>query len=237
MKNKRSDKQEILILNKVYTNRDNRFYFQLFRIPEVLNRLKQYREVLNEKGITIPIWVYSLIQDFKVLTEGHQPFTLNFLISLGLFDRYVSYKGWPKYIIGANPLISVIAGEVSFEEQVLLLNYGYNQSSSKMKLYETSSYYNTQLDSFYLNKIKELQTSPNIGGLLEFLNTHLKIAYGNQNFQLLAPHEAEFMAELKSKGFIVKDFLEFDSSLKWIWPSWKKLQLERLKSQSVQAGF
>ena len=156
MKGNKSYKQEILILNEFYTNKESKFYFQLFRISEVLSRLKQYRDVLNEKGITIPIWVYSLIQDLKISTKSYNPFALNFLISMGLFDRYISYKGWPDYIIGSDPLMSVIIGEVSFEEQVLFLNYGYSESSSKLKLYKTSSYYNSQLDSFCLNKITKI---------------------------------------------------------------------------------
>lgn len=229
-------RNEILILNKVY-NRDNRFYFQLFRIPEVLNRLKQYREILNEKGAAIPVWVYSLIQDLKVLTEGHQPFTLNFLISLGLFDRYISHNGWPKYIIGSEPLMSVIAGKASCEEQMLLLNYGCVKSASKRQLYKTSSYYHAKTNSFCLNNLKKVKSAHTTVDLLSYLKVRLKTDWQSFYCQMLLPHEESFILNLKSQGFFVRDFLEPDSSLKWLWPSWKKIQLESLKDKSSQASF
>ncbi|MCZ0932427.1 MAG: hypothetical protein OXJ52_04665 [Oligoflexia bacterium] len=231
-------RKDILILNKAYTVKDSHFYFQLFRIPEVLNRLKQYREALNDKDINIPIWVYSLIQDLKILTEGgHQSFILNFLINLGFFDRYISYNGWPQYIIGSDPLMSVLVGEVSFEEQVLLLSHGYSQNSSKLQLCQVSSYYDTQTDSFCLNDLKKVKAGRTMEEFLEYFKTHLKLDWGNWFFQLLSPHEEEFMTELKSKGVFARDFLEVDSSLKWLWPSWKKVQLKGLRDKSFQAGL
>ena len=234
MKNQESKyTKDILILNKVYNVRDNPFCFQLFRIPEVLNRLKQYREVLNEKGINVPLWVYSLIQDLKILTENHQSFALNFLINLGFFDRYISYRGWPQYIIGSDPLMSVLVGEVSFKEQALLLSHGYSQDSSKLQLYQVSSYYNKQTDSFCLNSLTKLEAGHTIEEFLEYFKTYLKKDWGSWFFQLLSPHEEEFRLELKSKGIFARDFLEFDSSLKWLWPSWKKLQLKDLRDKPL----
>ena len=233
MLNQKSIKKDILILNQPYIVTDDPFYFQLFRIPEILNRLKQYREVLNENDITIPLWVYNLTQDLKILTEGRQSFILDFLVNLGFFDRYISHSGWPQYIIGSDPLISVLVGEISFEEQALLLSHGYCQNSSKNQLYQVSSYYNTHTGSFYLNSLKKMPVGHTVKEFLEYLKTYLKQDWGEWFFQMLSPHEEEFMNGLKSKGIFVKDFLESDSSLKWLWPSWKKIQLQSFKTEIV----
>ena len=230
-------RKDILVLNKAYIQKNNYFYFKLFRIPEILNRLTHYREILNEKGINVPLWVYSLIQDLKILTEWRQPFILNFLINLGLFERYISYNGWPQYIIGSDPLISVIEGKVSFEEQVLLLSHGYSQDSPKLQLYKVSSYYNKQTDSFCLNSLKKQSVGHSMEDFLEYFKFHLKSDWRDWFFQLLSPHKEEFMDELESKGAVVRDFLEFDSSLKWLWPSWKKFQLKALRDRSLQTGY
>ena len=230
-------RRDILILNQPYISKEDHFYFQLFRIPEVMNRLKQYREILNENDITIPLWVYSLTQDLKILTESsQQPFILNFLINLGFFDRYISCNGWPQYIIGSDPLISVIVGEVSFEEQILLMSHGYCHESAKVQLYQVSSYYKRQTGSFYLNNIKKLKPADTLEDCLKFFKVRLKKDWGNWFFQLLSPHEEEFMVELRTKGIFARDFLESDSSLKWLWPSWKKVQLRYLKTKLSQVS-
>ena len=231
-------RKDILILNQPYIAKEDQFYFQLFRIPEVMNRLKQYRKVLNENDITVPLWVYSLTEELKVLTEDtQQPFILNFLINLGFFDRYISHKGWPQYIVGSDPLISVLVGEVSFEEEVLLMSHGYCHESSKVQIYKVSSYYKRQTGSFYLNNLKKLKAGYTLEDCLKFFKASLKKDWGSWFFQLLAPHEESFMLELRTKDIFARDFLEADSSLKWLWPSWKKAQLKHLKSKLSQAIF
>ena len=237
-KNNNRYRKDILIVNKAYLVKDSHFYFQLFRIPEVLNRLKQYRKVLSDQDISVPLWVYSLIQDLKILTESsHQSFILNFLINLGFFDRYISYNGWPQYIIGSDPLMSVLVGEVSFEEQVLLLSHGYSHNSSKLQLYKVCSYYDSHIDSFCLNDLKKIQVGDTMEEFLEYFKTSLKMDWEDWFFQLLSPHEEGVMVDLKSKGVFAKDFLEVDSSLKWLWPSWKRTQLQGLRGKSFQAGL
>ena len=230
-KRKNTYRKDILILNQPHLIKEDQFYFQLFRVPEVLSRLKQYREALNKNNINIPLWVYNLTQDLKIFTEGHKPFVLNFLISLGFFDRYIAYNGWPRYIIGSNPLMSVLVGNISFEEQVLLLSHGYCYSSSKLQLYHASSFYNIQTDSFHLNSLKKEPVGGSMRELLQYFRAKLKKDWKECFFQLLSPHGEEFTAQLADQGVFARDFLEFDSSLKWLWPDWKKSQLQYLKNR------
>ena len=229
-------KQDILILNNTYFSKSDSFYFELFRIPEVLNRLKQYKEILNENDMNIPFWVYNLTENFKIYTEGgNQRYLVHFLISLGFFDRYISKNGWPKYIIGRDPLISVVLGETSFEEQVLLLTKGYCQESQGLQLYETSSYYNTSTGSFHLTQLKRKEALPDIKSILCYIKREIDSGW-DSSFQLLSPHAEGFMEDLKNQGIFPKDFLEFDSSLKWLWPLWKKNQIKNLKKFSRETS-
>ena len=70
--------KSVLILNRPHVITENNFYIDIFRIPEVLNRLRQYREILSENNMNIPIWVYCLTQDIKSLMGSPQPYVLNF---------------------------------------------------------------------------------------------------------------------------------------------------------------
>ena len=225
-------KQDVLILNKGCLSKNDSFYFELFRIPEVLNRLKQYREVLNENDINIPFWVYNLSENLKIHTEGgNKGRLLKFLTSLGLFDRYVSRSGWPKYIVGVDPLISVVLREISFEEQILLLTKGYCQVSSHLQLYEVFSYYNMKTGVFNLTKLKKIEAGYNIEDIAGYIKKNVDDNY-DYFYQLLSPHSEDTMRDLRSKGIFPKDFLQVDNSLKWLWPIWKRDQISRLKQFS-----
>ena len=228
--------KSVLILNRPYVITDNNFYVEIFRIPEVLNRLRQYREILSENDLNIPIWVYCLTQDIKSLMGSPQPFVLNFLISLGLFDRWIARNGWPQYIMGFDPLMSVIVGEISFEEQALLLSNGYCQESRKLQLYQASSYYNNQTGSFCLTNLKKKQVGHSLKEVLVCLKQKFQKDKNQIDwfFQLLSPHEEDFIDDLSSYGVFPKDFLERDQALKWLWPIWKKTQMQCLRKKPAQ---
>ena len=228
-------KSSVLVLNRPNVITDNNFYIEIFRIPEVLNKLRQYREVLNDNDITIPIWVYCITQELNNLVGGPQSFMLDFLINLGLFDRYVAKKGWPKYILGSEPLMSVIACEISFEERALLLSNAYCQNSEELQLYQASSYYNHHTGSFCLTSLKRRYKS----FLLKEILLHLQKKKNSEDLtdwivQLLSPHDEDLMDDLKSYGLSPQEFLEWDRDLKWLWPKWKKIQVQFLKNKQVQ---
>ena len=227
------ESKSVLILNRPNVITDNNFYVEIFRIPEVLNRLRQYREILHENDMNIPIWVYCLTQDIKSLMGSPQPFVLNFLISLGLFDRYTAKNGWSQYIIGSDPLMSLIAGEISFEEQILLLTNGYCQDAGKLQLYQASSYYNKQTGSFCLTSLKRRQTHSSFREILISLQEKFEKNenFSDLTFQLLSPHDDEFMSDLKSYGVFPREFLESDRSLKWLWPIWKRTQMQTVRKE------
>lgn len=228
--------KSVLILNKPGVITDNNFYVEIFRIPEVLNRLRQYREILNENSMRIPVWVYCLTQDIKSLMGSPQPLVLHFLINLGLFDRYVGRNGWPFYMVGSDPLVSVIAGEISFEEQVLLLTNGYYQEGKELQLYQASSYYNNQTGSFHLTSLKKRQKSGFLRDIVVYLQKKLRKSekFSDWDFQWLSPHEDVFGDDLKSYGIFPKDFLEQDQDLNWLWPLWKRTQMRFLRKKSAQ---
>ena len=233
---KSSLSESVLILNRPNVITENNFYVDIFRIPEVLNRLRQYREILSEHDMNIPIWVYCLTQNIKSLMGSPQPFVLNFLVSLGLFDRYISKKGWPQYILGSDPLMSVLASEAAFEEQVLLLTNGYCQESTELQVYKAKSYYNNKTASFCLTNLKQKYRSQSLKKVLSFLKQNSMREEGLMElvFQLLSPHKEEFTDDLKLYGLFPREFLEWDQDLRWLWPIWKKTQMRVLRKKPVQ---
>jgi len=222
-------KQDTLILDGISFSKSDSFYFELFRIPEILNRLKQYKEILNENDMRIPFWVYNLTENFNIQTEGgNQKYMSYFLTSLGFFDRYISRRGWPKYIIGKDPLISVVLGESSFEDQVLILSKGYCQESQGLQLYETSSYYNMNTETFHLTGVKRKQQSPHLLELITCIKENIDPSW-DSSFQFLIPHTDKSSQELEKAGVFAQDFLSSDPSLRWLWPIWKRSQIQELK--------
>ena len=156
---------------------------------------------------------------------------------MGFFDRYVSKKGWPHYILGTDPLISVVAGEASFEEQALLLTNGYCQESKELQLYQASSYYNDKTGSFYLTNLKRMERSLSLKRILSLLRQKNNVeeeVFTDLTFQLLSPHEEEFNDTLKSHGLFPQEFLEWDQDLKWLWPRWKRVQMQVLRKRLAQ---
>ena len=222
--------QKTLILNKTCVSKNDSFYFELFRIPEILNRLKQYKEILNENDIKIPFWVYNLTEDIQLHSEGGgERHLTHFLTGLGFFDRYISKYGWPKYIIGKDPLISVVLKESSFEEQALLLTKGFYQESQGFHLYETSSYCNVRTGCFHLTGLKRKKIKSDIKSIFSYVKEKQD---DEDSFQFLTPHEEHFMEALQTNGVFPKDFLEVDTSLKWLWPLWKKNQISQFNKVS-----
>ena len=229
----------VLILNRLNLIKKGHFYMDLFRIPEVLNRLRQYKDLLNENHIRVPLWVYGLNQGIKSLTDGLRPSILNLITGLGLFDRWTNKNGWPRYIVGADPLISLITGELNFEEPALLSAKKSFLEGGKLYLYKAGSYYNKQTESFCLTSLKQKQTE---SSLKEILNS-LKETFKKNNedmeewiFQLLSPHEEGLMDDLKSQGVFPRDFMEWDQDLKWLWPVWKKAQMQ-ISGKKQLTGF
>ena len=223
-------RQDTLILENTSFFKNDNFYFELFRIPEVLNRLKQYKEILNENDIKIPFWVYNLTENFKIRTEGaNQAYLTHFLMGLGLFDRYLTKQGWPKYIIGKDPFLSVILGESSFEDQILILSEGYLQESQGFQLYETSSYYNTSTGTFHLTGLTMRDQKASLSSLVTFIKENREEHWNDSSFQFLIPHNDKTKIELENLGVFAKDFLGIDSSLRWLWPIWKRSQIQERK--------
>ena len=225
----------VLILNRPQVPINSKLYMEMVRIPEVLSRLRQYREILNKNDMYVPVWLYCLIQDIRSLKGSPQFYILSFLINMGLFDRWIARSGWPHYFIGSDPLISTVTGEISFEEQVLLLNRGYEQSLPQFQLYKAASYYNRQTASFCLTQLKRKKASYSLKDILVYFREKVQKEECIEEwvFQLLAPHELDIMEGLETCGVFPKDFLEKDQELKWLWPVWKKSQIDILRGKPV----
>lgn len=216
--------KRILILNRPAVLNRNDFYINICKIPEVLSRLCQYRELLSDNEITIPLWVYYMTQDLgNIKGVLPQPAILNFIVNLGLFDRYISKKGWPDYMTGTQPLISAVTGEESFEGISLLLTHGYKWNEEDFSLYKVHSYYNTKTNSSALTSLKKINEFSSFNRVLDRLSQYER--RDSLVFQLLSPNEQHLKYQLESLHLTVRDFLEEDEGLRWLWPLWKRAQL------------
>ena len=220
---KLSEINSVLILNKPQVLTKNSFYRKLFKVPEVLNRLRQYRELLSQNNINIPIWVYCLTQDIQTLRGTPQTEVVNFLVSMGLYDRYVSKAGWPNYILGTRSLISVIFGEISFENKSLELASSQKSYQQISSLIRVKSYYNKKTKKFCLTNWIEVMQSPSFKKILEYLESDQEAT--GKSYKFLCPHKDSLLGYMRSIEISPRDFLEHDEDLRWLWPIWKRTQL------------
>ena len=122
----RRDKKSVLIVNNPNVLTKNNFYRNVFKVPEVLNRLRQYREWLYKSNIDVPLWVYCITQDIKTLEKRPQVEIVNFLVNLGFFDRLLARQGWPHFLLGPKIVSSIISKESSFDKQASFLTENKN---------------------------------------------------------------------------------------------------------------
>ena len=223
-----ANEERTLILNTPSLLKEDNFYINILRIPEVLSRLRQYREILSENDLDIPIWVYCITQNGKSLKEGPEISVLSLIVSLGLFDRYLAKQGWPQYFVGLNPLVSIIAGEDTFEEVVLALASGCYKSQSSLFLYKVNSYINSKTNTSYLTSLKKLHSSASLEKTMDYLgNRYEEDEIEKERIvQFLGPNEQKLKQRVEEfLDLYVHDFLEGDEGLRWLWPLWKKTQI------------
>ena len=226
--------KRVLILNRPAVLNRNDFYINLCKIPEVLSRLCQYRELLSDNEMNIPLWVYCMTQNLTDIKDIPQSTIFNFIVNLGLFDRYIAKRGWPDYIIGHRPLISSVTGEESFEGISMLLTHGYKWNEEDFSIYKVHSYYNTKTETSSLTSLKKVNVSPYFRKILDGL--FQEESHNSLVFQLLSPNEQYLRYQLESLHLTVRDFLEDDAGLRWLWPLWKRAQLACVKENMSQTA-
>lgn len=227
--------RSVLILNKPHAITNEYFYTSIFRIPEVLRRLLQYREILKSHNLDIPLWAYGLIQDSSELMRSFQYVFVNFVISIGLLDRYIQNQSWPQYIIGSADLIDVVFGKTSFENQI--------STYLNNKTLKTNQWTLQQITTGHNDKSRNRLITANTIGKYAGLKDSLEYFKNNKNknntsyfkyftFKLLNPHNEETNDQLEAYDLFSQEFLEWDQDLKWLWPVWKKAQIKSLKNKS-----
>lgn len=237
----RRDIKSVLIINKPLDLAKNNFYRNLFKVPEVLNRLRQYREILYKNDIEVPLWIYCITQEIKTLLANLQPEIVCFLVNLGLFDRLISKQGWPNYLLGSSSVVSVISNEISFEDRCLLLAKEKSFSETEdvntntkdgLILLKADSYYDTKTEKFLLTNLKTKLRSLSFEDgikMIEKYDIDCKRIY-----QFLSPHKGKTLDDLLSLDIRPMDFLEADQDLKWLWPSWKKTQMNAMHNSTTE---
>ena len=234
------EEKRVLILNAP-SLQENDFFVSIFRIPEVLNRLRQYREILSENDLSIPVWVYCITQDAKTLKGSPQFSSLNLIVSLGLFDRYLTKQGWPDCLVGCNPLLSVITGEDTFEEAILALTKGHYNKYGELSVYKINSYVNSKTNTSYLTSLKKLRSASSFEKIMDYIGNRYEddTTETEQVVQFLGPNEQELKQRIEeSLNIYVQDFLEGDEGLRWLWPIWKKMQIrDNRQSHNYGQGY
>lgn len=206
--------ERVLILNTPFLLSYNDFYMNFFRVPEIFNRIKQYREILKKHDLSIPVWVYCSTENVKNLKGTPRISVLNFLASLGLLDRYIKKQGWPSHVIGAKFLVSSFLSQDDFEKWALYFTHNNYAVLNKLALYKSHFF----LPKVSFSHLEHAHESSSMEDLIVALDPSSSLF-----FQLIAPNDQKVKNVLK--GLNVGHFLERDPELRWLWPVWKKNEI------------
>ena len=140
---------------------------------------------------------------------------LNFLVNIGMLERYLERQEWPDYVISQDFLISSLSKESTFEKWALYFTYNNYTISNKLTLYKS----HFSFPKMTFSHLELLHKSSSLEDLIATLNP-LSSPY---LFQLIAPGDEKIIKLLCD--FQSGHFLERDEELKWLWPVWKRNEI------------
>ena len=114
------------------------------RVPEVMERVIEARQILNIHRWPVPIWMMALMDKGEDVNIPSHLYFMSFLLSMGFYDRLCRLFGVPRFLMGFAPAVCVCAEVKNFEKTVMEMAAGYPFSKREtekqiFKIYRKSS--------------------------------------------------------------------------------------------------
>ena len=196
------------------------------RIPDVMLCMNRARQILKNRELPIPLWLWNLMERREPVNSVIQIRLMSFLVSMGLYERLIRVTAaQPAFLVGVSPALCVCARAKTFEKVLLNIISGENFDQKIVKVYKrkspTSSYFSLQ----YFSKMEK-----------ETFKKWDKKQYFNHYTSILPVANREKNRIMK-QAIALEEVIERDSLLSWFWPILKREKMKNIPARLSHVSF
>lgn len=196
------------------------------RIPDLMLCMNRARQILKSRGLPIPVWLWSLMEQREPFNSVIQTRLMSFLVSVGLYERLIRITAaQPDFLVGVSPALCVCARSKTFEKILLNIVSGEDYDQKIVKVYKrkspTSPYFSLQ----YFSKMEN-----------ETFEKWSKKQYFNHYTSVLPVSKREKNRIMK-QTIALEEVIERDSLLSWLWPILKRQKMKNIPTKLSDVSF
>ena len=202
---------------------------QYLRIPDVLARVVKAKVILQKNKLPVPLWMYGLAGKKKNnIVQWH---LASFLVTLGLYDRFVRFHGVPDLLMGSSLAVSVAARMKTFERSMIKILMGMPYASQAVRIYKKKTDWFDQI-SHKSARFSLLSFSKSVNHTL--ILQSLKQEYPLANGVLISVHPSQCDALFANQSILsFKNFVDMDLQLGWLQPLLRRSQIRKYSMKPV----
>lgn len=196
---------------------------QYLRIPDVLARVVKAKGVLQKNKLPVPLWMYGLADKKK--NNIVQWRLASFLVTLGLYDRFVRFHGVPDLLMGSSLAVSVAARMKTFERSMIKMLMGMNYASQAVRIYKKRTDWSTQISQRAARfSLLSFSKSVNHKLILQSLKQEYPLAKG----VLISAHPSQYnILSATQTDLSFKNFIDMDLQLGWLQALLRRSQIRK----------
>ena len=203
---------------------------QYFRIPDVLARIVKAKVTLQKNKLPVPLWMYGLSD--KKENNPVKWRLASFLVTLGLYDRFVRSYSVPDFLVGSSLAVSVAARMKTFERSIFKILMGGQYHSQAIRVYRKRA--DQTLRGLHRSarfSLLSFSKSANYKLILQSLKQECSAKKGVL-ISVNPSKMGDLSLPLELNHFSFENFIHMDSQLEWLGPILHRNQIRRKNTHS-----
>ena len=210
------------------------------RIPDIMVHVVKIREIYRRHKIPAPAYLFGLpsekgsLAGSNLASSDRNFHLMSFVVSLGLYDRFLRLRGLPDLLIGGSPALLVSARVKNYEKTVIRMICSAEgwAGSQSIRVYQSQrdktedSHFGMRLglkfSLLYFSRTVGRGTWPNL------IKEH-KVRHCISLGDTLSSLSRKRKATASTAGFSMEGLMETDPQLAWLLPILKKNRSSRGK--------
>jgi len=194
---------------------------QYLRIPDVLARVVKAKGVLQKNKLPAPLWMYGLAEKKNTA----QRYLASFLVTLGLYDRFVRFHGVPDLLMGSSLAVSVATRTKTFERSMIKILMGMHHASQAMRIYKRKADWSARISQKSARfSLLSFSKSVNHKLILQSLKQEYPLVKG----VLISTHPLQCdILPTTQTGLSFKSFIDMDLRLEWLQALLRRSQIQK----------
>ena len=196
------------------------------RIPDVMLCMSKARQILKNRGLPVPLWLWGLMERKESLNSVIHIRLMSFLINVGLYERLIRVTAaHPDFLVGVSPALCVCARSKTFEKVLLNIVHGKDFDQKIVKVYKRKSPQSPYFSMQYFSKMENKA----------FMEWN-KNQYFNHYISILPVSSREKKGIMK-QAITLEEVIEGDSLLSWFWPILKRQKMKNIPTRLSDVSF